>query len=131
MVGLSVKISQSARRLNDGPVFVDGPVFGVYPFRCKVYVHCIHCVYGHSDVDSEDKLYTFCMLCLRVLITFHIYLNTISYQVAAGQLTWARKRHNLFSVNFTFLCHFLKSKTSEEGDSRKVSGKEIICTVND
>ena len=33
--------------------------FGVYPFRCKVYVHCIHCVYGHSGVDSKDKLYTF------------------------------------------------------------------------
>ena len=26
--------------------------FGVYPFRCKVYVHCIHFVYGHSGVDS-------------------------------------------------------------------------------
>ena len=22
-------------------------------------MHCIHCVYGHSDVDSKDKLYTF------------------------------------------------------------------------
>ena len=37
--------------------------FGVYPFRFKVYVHCIHCVYGHSGVDSKDKLYTFCTLC--------------------------------------------------------------------
>ena len=36
--------------------------FGVYPFRCKVYVHCIHCVYGHSGVDSKDKLYMFCTL---------------------------------------------------------------------
>ena len=33
-------------------------------------------------VDSEDKLYTFCTLCLRILFTFHIYLNMISYQVA-------------------------------------------------
>ena len=30
---------------------------------CKVYVHCIHCVYGHSGVDSKDKPYTFCTLC--------------------------------------------------------------------
>ena len=37
--------------------------FGVYPFRCKVYVHCICCVYGHSGVDSKGKLYTFCTLC--------------------------------------------------------------------
>ena len=78
-------------------------------------MYCIHCVYGHSGVDSkdklytfvrcvgsEDKLYTFCTLCLRVLFTFHIYLNTISYQVAAGQITWARKRHNLFFN----LCNF-------------------------
>ena len=36
---------------------------GVYPFRCKVYVRCIHCVYGHSGVDSKDKLYTCCTLC--------------------------------------------------------------------
>ena len=38
-------------------------LFGVYPFKCKVYVHCIHCLYGHSGVDSKDKLYTFCKLC--------------------------------------------------------------------
>ena len=60
-------------------------------------------------VDSEDKLYTFCTLCLRVLFTFHIlYLNMISYQVAAGQITWAQKGHNLLLINFTFLCYFLK-----------------------
>ena len=79
---------------------------GVYPFRCKVYVHCIHCVYGHSGVDSKDKHYTFCTLCLRVLFTFHIYLNTISYQVAAGLITWIRKGHNLLFVNFTFYVIF-------------------------
>ena len=39
-------------------VLVKNTLFGVYPFRCKVYVHCI-CVYGHSGVDSKDKLYTF------------------------------------------------------------------------
>ena len=38
-------------------------LFGVYPFRCKVYVHCMHCVYGHSGVDSKDKLCTLCTLC--------------------------------------------------------------------
>ena len=37
-----------------------------------------------SFIRFEDKLFTFCTLCLRVLFTFHIYLNTISYQVAAG-----------------------------------------------
>ena len=31
--------------------------------RIKVYVHCIHCVYGHRGVDSKDKLYTFYTLC--------------------------------------------------------------------
>ena len=55
-------------------------------------------------VESEDKLYAICTLCLRVLFAFHIhvYLNTISYQVAAGQITWARKGHNLFFN----LCNF-------------------------
>ena len=36
--------------------------------------------FGHC-VDSENKLYTFCTLCLRVLFTFHIYLNMTSYQI--------------------------------------------------
>ena len=62
----------------------------------------------HSGVDSKDKLYPFCMLCSRVLFTFHIYLTTISYQVAADQITWVRKGHNLLFVNFTFLCYFFK-----------------------
>ena len=60
------------------------------------FIRFAHCV------DSEDKLYTFCTLCLHVLFTFHIYLNTISYQVAAGQITWVRKGHNLLFVKFTF-----------------------------
>ena len=60
-----------------------------------------------SFIRFEDKLYTFCSLSLRVLFTFHIYLN-ISYQIAAGQITWAQKGHNLLFVNFTFLCLFLK-----------------------
>ena len=71
-------------------------------------MHCIHSVYGHSGVDSKDKLYTFCTLCLRVLFTFHIYLNTISYQVAAGQITWARKGHNLFFRKFYVFMSFFK-----------------------
>ena len=62
------------------------------------FIRFAHCV------DSEDKLYSFYTLCVRVLFTFHIYLNTISYQVAAGQITWARKRHNRLFVNFTFYC---------------------------
>ena len=37
-----------------------------------------------------------------------------------------RKGHNLLFVNFIFLCHFVKKKTSEEGESRKTSGKQII-----
>ena len=93
--------------------------FGVR-FMCIVYIAYMATVvlivkisfirFAHC-VDSEDKLYTFCMLCtlcLRVLFTFHIYLNTISYQVAADQITWARIGHNLLLVNFTFLCYFLK-----------------------
>ena len=63
----------------------------------------------------------------------------ISYQVAAGQITWARKEHNLFfNLYATFICtfyiflsFFLKYKTSEEGKSQKASGKQIIRTVND
>ena len=88
------------------------------------FIRFAHCV------DSEDKLYTFCTLCLRLLFTFHIYLNTISFQVAANQITWARKGHNLLFVNFTFLCYVLKEKTSEEGESRKASGKQIMLMVN-
>ena len=65
-----------------------------------------------SFIRFEDKLYTFCTLCLRILFTFHIHLNAISYQdfqVAVGQITWARKGYNLLFVNFTFFsCHFLK-----------------------
>ena len=68
------------------------------------FIRFAHCV------DSEDKLYTFCTLCLRVLFTFHIYLNTIRNQVAADQITWARKGHNLLLVNFTFLCYLFKIK---------------------
>ena len=70
----------------------------------KLYIRFAHCV------DSEDNLYTFCRLRLRVLFTFHIYLKTISYLVAAGQITWARKWHNLLFVNFTFLCHFFLNR---------------------
>ena len=90
--------------------------FGVR-FMCIVYIAYMATVvlivkisfirFAHC-VDSENKLYTFCTLCLRVLFTFHIYLNTISYQVAADQITWARKGHNLLLVNFTFLCLFFK-----------------------
>ena len=84
------------------------------------FIRFAHCV------DSEDKLYTFCTLCLRVLFTFHIYLITIGYQVAADQITWARKGHNLLFVNFTFLCYFLKEKTSEEGERPQVN-KSLHC----
>ena len=48
------------RKLGPLPyVLVYNTQFGVYPFWCKVYVHRIHCVYGHSGVDNKDKLYTF------------------------------------------------------------------------
>ena len=82
--------------------------FGVR-FMCIVYIAymgTVVLIVKISFIRFEDKLYTFCTLCLRVLFTFHIYLNTISYQVAAGQITWARKGHNLLFVKFTFLCHF-------------------------
>ena len=66
------------------------------------FIRFAHCV------DSEDKLHTFCTLCLRVLFTFHIYLNTISYQVAVDQITWARKGYNLLLLIFTFLCYLFR-----------------------
>ena len=81
-----------------------------YRFQCKVYMHCVHCIYGHSGIDSKGKLYTFCTLYLRVLFTFHIYPNTISYQVASGQITWALKEHNLFFNScgfYLWILHFL------------------------
>ena len=106
-------------------VLVRKPQFGVYPFQRKVKLHCIHCVYGHSGVDSKEKLHTFFVL--RVMFTLNIYPNMISYQVAAAHITWARKGHNLFFkllqvlfVNFTFfISFFLNSKTPEEGKRRK------------
>ena len=49
------------------------------------FIRFAHCV------DSEDKLYTSCTLCLCVLFAFHIYLNTIIYEVAAGPITWPEK----------------------------------------
>ena len=61
-----------------------------------------------SFIRFEDKLYTFCTLCLRILFTFHIYLNTISYQVAAGQITWARKRAISFIRKFYIFMSFFK-----------------------
>ena len=55
-------------------------------------------------VDSKDKLYSFCSLCLRILFTFHIYPITINYQVAASQITWARKSIMYFLTSATFIC---------------------------
>ena len=43
--------------------------FGVCSFRCKVYVHCIHCVYGHSGDDWKDKRFTF----LHVVFTCNVF----------------------------------------------------------
>ena len=103
-------------------VLVKNTQVGVYipfdvRFMCIVYIAYMATVvlivkinfirFAHC-VDSEDELYTFCTLCLRVLFTFHIYLNTISYQVAGNQITWARKGHNLLLVNFTFYVIYLK-----------------------
>ena len=34
-------------------------IFRLVSLWCRVYVHRIHCVYGHSGVDIKDKLYTF------------------------------------------------------------------------
>ena len=75
-----------------------------------VYMGTVVLIVKISFIRFEDKLYTFCTLCLRVLFTFHIYLNTINYQVAAGQITWARKGHNLLFVNFTFLFFFFLNR---------------------
>ena len=36
-----------------------GVKHSVWCISLLVYVHRIHCVYGHSGVDSKDKLYTF------------------------------------------------------------------------
>ena len=52
-------IHVSLRKLGPFALRIGEEHSGVYPFRCKVYVHCIHCVYGHNGVDSKDKLYTF------------------------------------------------------------------------
>ena len=55
--------------------------FGVR-FMCIVYIaymDTVVLIVKISFIHFEDKLSTFCKLCLRVLFTFHIYLNTISY----------------------------------------------------
>ena len=55
--------------------------FGVR-FMCIVYIaymDTVVLIVKISFIGFEDKLSTFCTLCLRVLCTFHIYLNTISY----------------------------------------------------
>ena len=57
-------------------VLVKNTQFGVYPFRCKVYVHCIHCVYGHSGVDSKDKFYILHIV-LIVKISFILFARCV------------------------------------------------------
>ena len=55
--------------------------FGV-GFMCIVYIaymDTVVLIVKISFIRFEDKLSTFCTLCLRVLFTFHIYLNTLSY----------------------------------------------------
>ena len=96
-------------------VLVKNTQFGVQyiPFGkglCALYTMRIWAQWI-SFIRFEDKIHTFCTLCLRILFAFHIYLNTISYQdfqVAVGQITWTQKGYNLLFVNFIFLCHFLK-----------------------
>ena len=104
----SCDFPESQRKLGPFALLVRNTQFGVYPFLCKVYMHCIYCVYGHSGVDRNNKFFTFCTLCLRVMFTFHKYPNTISYQVEAGWMTRARKEHNFNSCNFYLqILHFL------------------------
>ena len=38
--------------------------YPLYPFWCKVYFHCLHCVYGHSGADRKDKLFYFFAHCV-------------------------------------------------------------------
>ena len=55
--------------------------FGV-GFMCIVYIaymDTVVLIVKISFIRFEDKLSTFCTLCLRVLFTFHIFLNTLSY----------------------------------------------------
>ena len=55
--------------------------FGV-GFMCIVYIaymDTVVLIVKISFIRFEDKLSTFCTLCLRILFAFHIYLNTISY----------------------------------------------------
>ena len=50
--------------------------FGVR-FMCIVYIAymgTVVLIVKISFIRFEDKLYTFCTLCLRVLFTFHIYI---------------------------------------------------------
>ena len=117
-------------------VLVRNTQFGVYPFRVRFMCMYTLRIYWHSGVDSKDKLLTFCTLCLHVMFAFHIYPNTTSYQVAAGQIICNRKGHHLFFqlmtllfVNFTFFTSFLRIENLWR--RRKASGKQIICTVND
>ena len=37
-----------------------GEKHSVWCISLSVHVHCIHCIYEHSGVDSNNKLDTFC-----------------------------------------------------------------------
>ena len=74
---------------------------GTVELTVKLSLYALHIL---LIVKISFILFARCVYAYCLHFTFHIYLNTISYQVAAGQITWAGK--GLLLVNFTFLCLF-------------------------
>ena len=75
------KLGPFALRIGEKTLSLVYIPFGVR-FMCIVYIAymgTVVLIVKISFIRFEDKHYTFCTLCLRVLFTFHIYLNTISY----------------------------------------------------
>ena len=50
-----------------------GEIHTVWCISLSVYVHYIHCVYGHSGVECKDYLYTFLYVVLIVKISFILF----------------------------------------------------------
>ena len=72
------KLGQFALRIGEKTLSLVYIPFGVR-FMCIVYIAymgTVVLIVKISFIHFEDKLYTFCMLCLIVLFTFHIRLNT-------------------------------------------------------
>ena len=90
----------------------------------------------HSGADRKDKRFPRCTLCLSrnayiLHITKHAQLSSRSGPEKDIICFPTFSTEVYFLCKFTFFVSFFIQKTSEEDESRKASGKQIICIVND